>query len=75
MVTKQKDDILVQMYDYSQVKEYYKIFKGFIFSSAEKIRADVLENYLELNVKTTKLPDRLFINGEEYKFKKLTKII
>ena len=55
---------MVQLYDRTEVKEYYKIHNAFIFSWEEIVKFDVLktEKILEIN----KVPDRVLINGEEY---------
>lgn len=63
--TKAKQPPMVQMYDYSAVKEYYKIFNGFLFSSEEIVRTEVLENKLILQIDTEKIPDIILLNGKK----------
>jgi len=61
---------IMQVYDISQVKEYYKIQSGFLFSSKTVVRTDRLKDYKTWNIESLDLPDVLFINGEEYKLTK-----
>jgi len=67
----QNKKIMAQMYDFSKVEKYYKIVSGFLFSSTTLVRSDTIENHTELVIKTPKMPDKIFVNGEEYELNKL----
>ena len=69
-MTNKNKEILVQAYDYSEVKEYYKIISGFLFSSTRIIRSDSILEHIEIRIQSDNPPDKIFINGEEYSFKK-----
>lgn len=60
-----KKPIMVQMYDKTSVKEYYKIFKGFFFSSQETVFVDRLKNELILEIDSQRVPDKIIFNGSE----------
>lgn len=66
--TKEHKPILVQAYDYSQVREYRKKYSGLIFSHTETIHTETLENSIDVEITGDKLPDRIFFNGQELKF-------
>lgn len=65
--TKTKLPPMVQMYDYSKVKEYYKRYQGLFFSHEEIVRTDRIENYLEMRIDVDKMPDKIIFNGKEMK--------
>lgn len=72
METTHKKEDIMQVYDVSKVKEYYKIQSGFLFSSQTLIRTDSIKDWKEWNIQCQKLPDVLLINGKEYKLYNLT---
>lgn len=63
---------LVQAYDYSKVREYYKYYQGLIFGHEKLVRAESLEEYLMLNIETEKVPDKIIFNGKEVKLVEVT---
>ena len=63
--TKQTD--IVQAYDYSIDREYYKKSGGFIFSYTTLVRTDRLKNWKQWNIICEELPDDILINGNKYK--------
>lgn len=62
---------IMQVYDISQVKEYYKTNRGFLFSSKVLVRTDSIKDWKTWEIECDELPDVLLINGEEYKLNKL----
>lgn len=61
-----KPDI-VQSFDWYKDREYYKVSNGFLFTSNIQVRSDRLDNWNEWNIQCKKLPDKIIVNGEEYK--------
>lgn len=61
-----KNDIM-QVYDVSEVKKYFKINSGFIFTSKILVKADKIKDYKAWVIECNDLPDELIINGKEYK--------
>ena len=66
-----KTNNIMQVYDISQVKEYYKVNNGFLFSSKQTVRTDRIKDWKEWVIECDTLPDILLINGEEYKLSKI----
>lgn len=62
---KHKKPDIIQSFDYYLDREYYKAGIG-MFSSDRLIRTDRLEDWNEWQIQCEKMPDKIFINGEEY---------
>ena len=60
-----ENNAMVQLYDRTEVKEYYKTHTAFIFGWEEIIKIDILKT--EKILRMNKVPDRVFINGKKYK--------
>lgn len=63
--TQEKQPVMVQMYDKSIVKEYIKIFKGFIFRTEEVVNRETIESDLILTIETIRQPTKILLNGKE----------
>lgn len=57
---------IVQIYDYSRVREYIKVREGIIFSSERIIKTESLEESLILSIQSEATPNKVVINGERY---------
>ncbi len=62
-----KTNNIMQVYDVSEVKEYYKINNGFLFSSKTLVRTDRIKDWKTWSIECDELPDVIIINGKEYK--------
>lgn len=69
--TKTKEPILAQMFDRVEVKEYIKRYGGAIFSTEEVIKKDRIKDELILDIKSERMPDRIFFNGKEVYLKEI----
>ena len=64
-MNKEKLPPIVQMFDRIRVREYTKMFQGFLFSSEEVVRTDMIKSTLVLKIDAERMPDKIFFNGEE----------
>ncbi|MFN8579319.1 MAG: hypothetical protein U0354_21030 [Candidatus Sericytochromatia bacterium] len=64
---KNKKPDIVQAFDFYVDREYYKINKGFIFTSNILLRKDRMKEYKEWIIECKTMPDKILINGKEYK--------
>lgn len=48
-------------------REYYKIIPGFLWSSERRLMSQRIAEWSEWTISCEKLPDKIVINGEEYK--------
>lgn len=64
---------LVQSYDYSIKRLYKKKYQRFIFGYEKTVRIDRIEDWNEWEIRTDKMPDKIFVNGEEYSLLKIKK--
>lgn len=65
--TKTNKPDIIQSFDKYIDREYYKIVKGFFTTSDVKVRADRIKEWKEWRIECDTLPDKVIINGEEYK--------
>lgn len=64
--TKQNKPDIVQSFDAYEDREYFKISRGFIFSSVDKIRADTIREWKEWRIECATMPDVIYVNGKEF---------
>lgn len=65
-ITIKKPDI-VQSFDCYVDREYYIINNHFLFTTETKVRTDRLDDWKEWKIECEKLPDKIYVNGKEYK--------
>ena len=58
-------------YDHEVVREYIKKHNFFIFGWEEIIKSDSIKNWLQIDIKCDKIPDKVFLNDEEYRLVKI----
>ena len=61
---------MVQSFDYFVDRQYYKITSGFIFSSKHLLRSDRIKSWIQWDIVCSQMPDKILINGEEFKLTK-----
>lgn len=70
LLSKKAKPMIVQMFDKYVDREYSKVTPGFFFNSEVVVRADRINDWVVLEIFCENLPDKTFVNGEEYKLVK-----
>ncbi len=55
---------MVQMYDISDVKRYFKIVPGLFWSSRRLVKAVTIKQERTLFIDTQHVPDKIILNGK-----------
>lgn len=71
--TKLEKPPIVQQFDKYIDREYYKITPGFFCSSEKKIRTDSFKDINILQIEIDQMPDKVYVNGVEYKLEEVIK--
>lgn len=62
---------MVQCFDKYKDREYYKITPGFFGEIEILLRTDSVKNYTEVRIQCEDIPERVVVNGQLYKLKKI----
>ena len=71
MKTTNEQQDIIQVYDRCLDREYYKIVGGAFISRDILVRTDRLETEKTWRIVSEIMPDRIYINNEEYKLEKI----
>lgn len=66
MTTENKPDI-IQSFDIYEDRIYAKIVPGFFGSHTRIVRVDSAKTHNEWKIECKEMPDKIFVNGKEYK--------